>query len=299
MNGGVMDWLNYHHLQSFWFVAREGSVQRASELLHVTPASVSVQVKQLERALRVKLFKKQGRGLVLTEIGEQVAEYASEIFSSGRELLEMVKGRPAGRPQELRVGIRDVMPKLVAFRLLQPALELNEPVRLVCQEGDMSQLVADLTIHKLDVILTDTALDPIFKVQAYSHRLGESDVVIVGNKELAKKYRSGFPSSLDGAPFLLPLSSTMLRRALDQWFNELHLSPEVKGEFADSAMLKIAGRHGLGLFAIPVNIQEDVKAMYGMHEVGLVEGVKERFYAVSVERKLKHPAVVAIRSKSM
>ncbi|HBJ34191.1 MAG TPA: LysR family transcriptional regulator [Planctomycetaceae bacterium] len=293
-----MDWLNYHHLQNFWLVAREGSVQRASEILHVTPASVSVQVKQLERALKVKLFKKQGRGLVLTEIGEQVAEYASEIFGTGRELLEMIKGKPVGRPQELRVGIRDVMPKLVAFRLLQPALELDEPVRLICQEGDMSQLVADLAIHKLDVVLTDTALDPVYKVQAYSHRLGESDVVIMGTKELAKKYRPGFPDSLDGAPFLMPTNPTLLRRSLDQWFDDHLIHPVVKGEFADSAMLKIAARHGLGMFAIPTSIQDDVSEIYGMREIGLVTGVKERFYAISVERKLKHPAVVAIRSKA-
>lgn len=293
-----MDWLNYHHLQNFWLVAKEGSVQRASEVLHVTPASVSVQVKQLERALKVKLLKKQGRGLVLTEMGEQVAEYASEIFSTGRELLEMVKGRPMGRPQELRVGIRDVMPKLVAFRLLQPALELDEPVRLICQEGAMEQLVADLAVHKLDVILTDTALDPIYKVQAYSHRLGESDVIVMGTKELAKKYRRGFPGSLDGAPFLLPTTSTLLRRSLDQWFNDLDVRPDIKGEFADSAMLKIAGYRGLGLFAIPVSIQQEVSELYGVHEVGLVTGVKERFYAVSVERKVKHPAVLAIRSKA-
>ena len=199
---------------------------------------------------------------------------------------------------ELRVGIRDAMPKLVAFRLLQPALEMQEPVRLVCHEAEMPQLVADLAIHKLDVILTDTALDPLYKVQAYSHRLGETGVVIMGTKELAKKYRSGFPGSLDGAPFLLPMDTSALRRAMDQWFSDLGLSPMIKGEFADSAMLKIAGRQGLGLFAIPLSIQDDVTAIYGMHPVGTVEGIKERFYAVSVERKLKHPAIVAIRERA-
>jgi len=162
----------------------------------------------------------------------------------------------------------------------------------------MSQLVASLAIHKLDVILTDTALDPIYKVQAYSHRLGESDVVIMGTKELAKKYRPGFPASLDGAPFLLPTRSTLLRRSLDQWFDDLLIRPVVRGEFDDSAMLKIAARHGLGLFAIPVSIQDDVSEIYGMREVGMVNGIKERFYAISVERKLKHPAVIAIRSNA-
>jgi|TARA_R110000868_G_scaffold320720_3_gene581687 LysR family transcriptional activator of nhaA len=294
-----MDWLNYHHLLSFWLVAREGSVRQASEILHVTPASVSVQVKQLERSLGVRLLQKKGRGLVLTAIGKEVAEYASEIFSTGRELMEMVKGSPEGKPQVLRVGICDVMPKIVAFQLLKPALELNDSVRLVCQEGEMSELVADLAIHKLDVILTDTALDPLYKVQAYSHRLGESGIVIMGTKELAQKYRRGFPDSIDGAPFLLPMDNSVLRRAMDQWFSDFHLTPVVKGEFADSAMLKIAGRQGLGLFAIPISIQDDVMAIYGLRDVGVAEGVKERFYAVSVERKLKHPAVIAIRENAM
>ncbi len=294
-----MDWLNYHQLRNFWAVAREGSVQRASEVLHVTPASVSVQVKQLEQSLGVKLLKKQGRGLTLTKMGEQVTTYANEIFATGRELVEMVKGQPVGRPLELRVGVRDVMPKLMAFQLLQPALESENPVKLVCQEGDMSHLVADLAVHKLDLILTDTALDPLYKVQAYSHRLSESDVVIVGSKALARKYKKGFPASLDRAPFLLPTTSSVLRRVMDQWFNDLNLTPVVKGEFADSAMLKIAGRHGVGLFAIPTSILEDVTAIYDLREVGIALGIKEQSYAVTVEKKLKHPAVVEILEHAM
>lgn len=289
-----MDWLNYHHLLNFWLVVREGSVQRAGEVLHVTPASVSVQVRQLERAMGVKLLEKKGRGVVPTAIGEEVADYATKIFSTGRELMEMVKANPTDKPRELRVGIRDVMPKLVAFRLLEPALNLESPIRLVCHEGDMPQLVADLAIHKLDVILTDRALDPLYKIQAHSHRLGDSEVVIMGTKELATAYRKGFPKSLDGAPFLLPMDSSVLRRSLDKWFTDLKLTPVVKGEFADSAMLKIAGRQGLGLFAVPSSIQDDVSAIYGLQEVGIVSGVKERFYAVSVERRLEHPAVIAI-----
>ena len=232
-------------------------------------------------------------------MGEEVCEYATEIFSTGRELLEMVKARPSGRTQELRVGIRDVMPKLVAYRLLQPALDLDPSIRLVCHEAEMPDLVADLAIHKLDVILTDTALDPLYKVQAYSHRLAESEVVIMGTKELAKKYRRGFPNSLDGAPFLLPMDTSVLRRAMDQWFNDLHLTPIIKGEFADSAMLKIAGRKGLGLFAIPVSVQDDVTQIYGLREVGIAAGLREQFYAVTTERKLTHPAVVAIREHAI
>jgi LysR family transcriptional activator of nhaA len=290
-----MDWLNYHQLLNFWLVAREGSVQRASELLHVTPASVSIQVRQLERALDTKLVMKQGRGLALTEMGEQVADYAGEIFSMGRELMEMVKGRPVGRPLELRVGVRDVMSKLVAFQLLQPALELDPPVRLVCHEGDMVQLISALAIHKLDVVLSDTALDPLYKVQAYSRRLGESDVVIVGAKDLAGRYRRRFPSSLDGAPFLLPTDNSVLRRHMERWFIDLNLAPTIRGEFADSAMMKIAGRGGLGLLAIPAIIEQEVRGIYGLQRVGIAAGIQEQFFAVSVERKVKHPGVLAMR----
>lgn len=290
-----MDWLNYHHLMNFWLVAREGSVQRASDVLHVTPASVSVQVKQLEKALGVQLVTKEGRGLALTEMGEQVAEYASQIFATGQELLEMVKGQPAGRTLELRVGIRDAMPKLVAFQLIRPALESCDGLRIVCREGSMPELIADLAIHKLDVVLTDSALDPVYKIRAHSHPLGRSDVVIVAAKAQAATYRRGFPSSLDGAPFLLPTEDSILRHQLDRWFSDLNLSPLIRGEFADSAMLKIAGRNALGMFAIPSVIESDVKKIYGLSRVGVAMGIEERFFAVSVDRRIKHPGVLAIR----
>lgn len=290
-----MDWLNYHHLLNFWMVAREGSVQRASEELHVTPSSVSIQIRQLERALGVKLLKKQGRGIALTEIGEQVADYAQDIFSTGQELMGMVKGRPAARGLGLRVGIRDVMPKLVAFQLIKPALEMEQSVRLVCQEGEMARLVSDLAIHKLDVVLSDTPLDPLYKVQAYSHRLGESDVVIVGTRELAGRYRKNFPQSLHGAPFLLLNENSFIRRQMLRWFHDLNISPDVRGEFADSAMLKIAGATGMGLLAIPQIIEVEVKRLYGLHAIGMAAGVKEQFFAVSVERKIKHPGVLAMQ----
>ena len=289
-----MDWLNYHHLLNFWMVAREGSVQRASELLHVTPSSVSIQIRQLERAMGVQLFRKQGRGIVLTEMGQQVSLYAQDIFSTGRELMEMVKGQPVGRALELRVGIRDVMPKLVAYQLIRPALETDPSIKLVCHEGEMSQLVAELAIHRLDVVLSDTALDPLYKVQAFSHRLGDSDILIVGTRELVKRYYRDFPSSLDGAPFLMLHENSVMRRQLARWFNDLSIRPVIRGEFADGAMLKIAGANGLGLLAIPSVIEEEAKMLYGLHRIGLAEGVKEQFYAVSVERKVKHPGVLAM-----
>lgn len=293
-----MDWLNYHQLLNFWLVAREGSVRQASELLHVTPASVSTQVRNLELSLGAKLLRKQGRGVAVTEVGEQVAAYAADIFAKGQELQEMVRGCPAGRQLELRVGVRDIMPKFVAFRLLQPALELEQPVRLVCQEGDMEQLVSDLTIHKLDVVLSDIPLDPRYRVQAYSHRLGQSGVVFVATAALARKYRSGFPDSLKTAPVLLLTPDSAVRRQLDRWFHDLGFGPQVVGEFADSSMMKIAGSKGLGLLAIPSVVESDVKQAYGLTRVGVIEGVEEQFYAVSVERKITHPGVRAIRQKA-
>lgn len=288
-----MDWLNYHHLQYFWVVAHEGSVRRAAELLHVTPATVSLQIRELEKSLGVRLFRREGRSLVLTDTGEAVRRYAQDIFALGQELVDMVRGRPLGQPMHLRVGVKDAMPKLVAHQFLEPTLR-GETMRLVCVEGELEQLVADLSIHKLDVVLSDTPLAPTMKVKAYSHLLGESDVVLVAHRKWADRLVDGFPGTLDGAPFLLPTPDTAMRRSLDAWFAENHVRPDIRGEFQDSAMLKIAGRAGGGVFAIPAVIQSEVQAMYQVERVGLLAGLRERFYALSVERKLKHPAVVTI-----
>jgi LysR family transcriptional activator of nhaA len=290
-----MDWLNYHHLLNFWLVAREGSVQAASEVLHVTPASVSIQVGKLEKALQVKLLKKQGRGVALTEMGQQIAEYAEDIFSTGQELMEIVRGRPVGRSLLLRVGVTAVMPKMLAFELLRPALELEEPVKLICVEGEMSDLVSSLAIHKLDVVLSDSPLDPLYKFQVHSTRLGESDVVIVGSSQLARKYRKNFPQSLNGAPFLMQTPQSVLRRRMDQWFTDKQITPVIKAEFLDSAMLKIAGRRGLGLFAIASVVEDEIKKAYGISRVGVVDGVTEQYFATSAVRKITHSGVLAIR----
>jgi len=289
-----MEWLNYHHLLYFWVVSNEGSVSRAAEILHVTPATVSIQVRELENSLGVKLFRKSGRGLALTDTGEAVFQYAKDIFALGREMVDMIKGRPVGRPLLFRVGVVEVMPKLAAYKLIEPTFRLPDKMKLVCIEGSMAQLVADLGIHKLDVVLSDSPLDPNLKVRAFSHLLGESDIGFMGLPSLVEKYREGFPKSLNGAPFLLPTSNTNLRRSIDLWFMERQINPEIRGEFSDSAMMKIAGHSGTGLLLVPETIREDVSKMYGLHWLGRADGVKERYYALSVERKLKHPAVVAI-----
>lgn len=289
-----MNWLNYHHLQYFWAVSQEGSVAKASEKLHVTPATISIQLRDLEKQLGVKLFRKAGRGLALTEMGTAVQSYANDIFATGQELLDMVHGRPGEGPILFRVGIKDVMPKLIAYQLLEPTLQTAQEIRVACHEGDVSRLIADLAIHKLDVVLSDTPIDPSMKVKAYSHLLGESDVVLVGTKELAKKVRKDFPDSLNSTPILLPMKDTVLRRSLDIWFDENEIRPQIRGEFEDSAMMKIMGKAGVGVFPVTAIISEEVQAMYRVEPIATVPGVTERFYALSVERKIKHPAVLAI-----
>ncbi|MBX7106315.1 MAG: transcriptional activator NhaR [Gemmataceae bacterium] len=290
----LMNWLNYHHLHYFWVVAREGSVTKACELLHVSQPTISGQIRELEKAMKASLFAKSGRGLVLTETGQTVFRYADDIFALGRELMDLTSGRPIGHPVRLRVGVVDVMPKLVAHLLMEPALRLPEPVRVICVEGKLDRLAAELAIHNLDVILSDSQLPSTVKAKIYTHLLGECGVVVVGVPKLVEAYRAGFPKSLNGAPFLLPIEGTALRRSLDQWFHTEGIHPAIRGEFEDSALLKAFGRAGEGVFAIPSAVEKDTQLHYGVSRIGRARGLQEKFYAVSVERKLKHPAVVAI-----
>jgi len=293
-----MDWLNYHHLHYFWVVAREGSVTKACDILHLSQPTISGQIRDLERAMKVPLFTKSGRGLALTETGQAVFRYADDIFALGRELMDLVSGRPVGKPIRFRVGLVDVMPKLIAHLLLEPALRLPEPVQVVCVEGKLDRLAAELTIHNLDLVLSDAPLPPTVKAKVFTHLLGECGVSIVGVPKLVEAYISGFPKSLDGAPFLLPTEGTALRRSLDQWFEEHGIRPAIRGEFEDSALLKTFGRSGEGVFAIPATVEEDIRDHYGVRVIGTAKGLRERFYAISVERKLKHPAVVAISEQA-
>ncbi len=293
MYASAMEWLNYHHLRYFWAAAREGSVTRASEKLHISQPAVSAQIRTLEQALGEKLFARSGRSLALTEAGSVVYRYAEEIFGLGTELMETLKGRPTGRPARLAVGITNVIPKLIAYRLLEPALKLAEPVRVECREDRPERLLAELATHGLDLVLADAPAAPTVRVRAYSHLLGECGVSIFGVERLAKAHRRGFPRSLDGAPLLLPTVDSTLRRLLDQWFEAQGIRPRIVGEFEDSALLKVFGQSGAGLFAAPSAIETDVRRRYGVQAVGRV-GLRERFYAITVERRLKHPAVVAI-----
>jgi LysR family transcriptional activator of nhaA len=289
-----MEWLNYHHLLYFWVVAREGSVTKASEQLRLAQPTVSGQLKALEQALGERLFARSGRRLLLTDVGRVVFRYADEIFSLGRELQDALKDRPTGRPVRFSVGIADVVPKLVAYRLLLPALSLPEPVHVVCREDKPDRLLAELAVHALDLVLSDAPVPPTVKVKAYSHLLGETAIAFFGTEALAAAHRRGFPGSLAGAPLLLPCEGTALRRSIDQWLEQQGVRPQVVGEFEDSALLKVFGQAGKGLFPAPAAIEAEVRAQYDVRLVGRVEAVRERFYAISAERRLKHPAVVAI-----
>jgi len=278
-----MEWLNYHHLLYFWVVACHGSVTRAA-----------AELRTLENMLGEKLFARTGRRLVLTDVGRLVFRYADEIFGLGRELLETVKGRPTGQPMRLTVGIADAVPKLIAYRLLRPALAVAEPVRIICREDMPDRLLAELAVHGLDLVLSDTPIGPTTKVRAFNHLLGECGVTFFGTPALARTRRRGFPRSLGGAPVLLPTDNTALRRSLDDWFESEDVRPRVVSEFEDSALLMAFGQAGMGLFPAPSAIERQVRSQYGVVVVGRLDAVCERFYAISGERRLKHPAVVAI-----
>ena len=289
-----MAWLNYHHLLYFWTVARLGSIAKATSELHLTQPAISAQLRTLERALGEKLFMKSGRNLVLTDVGRLVFRYADEIFTIGRELQETLSGRPTGRAPRFTVGIADAMPKLLAFRLLEPALESAGPIRLVLREDKPERLLADLAIHALDLVLADAPVSPAVKVRAHSHLLGESGVTIFGAPSLARAYRRRIPTSLDGAPFLLPTDNSVLRRSLDQWFDRQGIRPLPVAEIEDSALLKEFGQRGIGLFVAPTVMETEVQRQYAVNVVARIDDIRERFYAISAERKITHAAVLAI-----
>jgi LysR family transcriptional activator of nhaA len=289
-----MDWLNYHHLQYFWTVAREGSVTAASVRLHVSQPTISTQLRKLETNIGQPLFERVGRGLVLTDVGRVVYRYADEIFSLGRELADTLRGRPAGSPLRVQVGVSDALPKLVAYRLLQPAFELAEPVAIACYEGKPADLLTRLAVHELDVVLADSPAPSQVGVRAFSHRLGECPTAVFAPERDGAKYADGFPQSLDDAPLLVPTADSQLRRALEHWLDRQDLRPRIVGEFEDTALMKVFGQAGVGLFVGPSIIEAEVQRQYGVRRVGLIDAVREQFYAISMERKMKHPAVIAI-----
>lgn len=286
--------LNYQHLLYFWSVVRTGSLTRACEELALSAPTVSAQLRTLEERLGEKLLRKSGRTLVPTDVGRMVYSYADQIFGLGRELMDALEQRPSARPLRLLVGIDDVVPKEIAYRIVQPGLQLKQPVRLACREGTLERLVADLAIHEIDVVLSDAPVTPSLNIRAYSHSLGSCNVYWMATPALAKTLRRGFPKSLDGVPILLPTDDTAIRRALDQWLERQGVRPLMLGEFEDYAMLREFARAGHGYAPVPSVLEAQFRRENGFMRIGMVRGVKAEFYAISVERKIRHPAVAAM-----
>lgn len=286
--------LNYQHLLYFWSVVRTGSLTRACEELALSAPTISAQLRTLEERLGEKLLAKSGRTLVPTDVGRLVFGYADQIFGLGQELVEALEHRPTARPLRVIVGIDDVVPKEIAYRILKSTLGLKRPVRITCREGTLERLVADLAVHEIDVVLSDAPITPSLNVRAYSHSLGGCEEIWMATPTLAKTLRRGFPKSLDGVPVLLPTDDTAIRRALDQWLDKHDVRPLMIGEFEDYALLREFAREGHGFAPVPSILEEQFRQQYGFHRIGIASGVKAEFYAISVERKIKNPAVVAM-----
>jgi len=286
--------MNYKHLHYFWVVAKHGSIARASDKLHLTPQTISGQLSLLEEHLGESLFTRVGRNLELTETGRLVLSYADEIFSLGGELEEIVRNLPAERPTVFKVGVADVVPKSIAYRLLAPALQLPESVRIVCREGSVDTLLAELALHKVDLVIADGPIPSSVNVRGFNHFLGDCGITFFATASLARTLAKTFPQNLSGVPLLLPGEMTLVRHQLIEWLDAQHIYPQIVGEFDDSALMKAFGQTGTGVFIAPTPIADEVKKQYGVVSIGKSNKVREQFYAISVERKISHPAVAAI-----
>ena len=286
--------LNLKHLRYFWAVASHGSIARAAEALYLTPQTISGQLRSLEEQAGAKLFSREGRNLVLTDTGRLVFSYADEMFRLGLELQDVLEGRTPGSALTVKVGVAMVVPKLLAYRVLRPVIEMPEQVRLVCHEAPLVDLLADLSVHKLDVVLADSPVNPALNIRAYNHVLGESGISFFTVPARADALRADFPSTLDGVPMLMPSAGTLLRRNLEGWFERRDLAPRIIAEFEDRALMKAFGESGCGVFTSPTRVEKDVCDKYGVTVIGRTNEITERFYAISAERRIKHPAVSVI-----
>ena len=286
--------LNLKHLRYFWTVANHGTIARAAEVLYLTPQTISGQLGDLERQIGGKLFQREGRKLQLTDLGRLVFSYADEMFRLGLELQDALDGGVPGASVTVRVGVAMVVPKLLAYRVLEPVLQLEEPVRLICHEAPLVELLADLSVHKLDVVLADVPINPALNIRAYNHLLGESGISFFAAPDAAGALRDDFPASLAGAPTLMPSEGSSLRRNLEGWFDRHAIKPNVVAEFEDRALMKAFGERGTGVFTTPITVERDVQEKYGVEVIGRTDEITERFYLISPERRIKHPAVTAI-----
>ncbi|MDP3505015.1 MAG: LysR family transcriptional regulator [Myxococcales bacterium] len=289
-----LDEVNFHHLLCFSVVAREGSVSKGAEALGLAQPTVSGKLRALEADLGERLFRRRGRGVELTETGHLVRRYAEDIYSLGQELMDAVHARPSSGPVRFAVGVSDSLPKVTTWKLLEPAFTGLVPLRPVVRVGKTEQLLTELSTHALDLVLADHPIAPGGTVRAFNHLLGECGVTVFAVDALAERFRRGFPRSLDGAPFVLPTTNTALRRSIDSWFDERGFRPVITAEVEDLALLQLLGAKGMGLFAAPSVVEASIRQQYGVRVVGRLELVRERFYAISIDKKLKHPAVVAL-----
>lgn len=286
--------LNYRQLHYFWVVAKTGSIVRACEQLNLTPQTISGQISLLEQTFGVDLFKRVGRQLELTEAGRVALPYAEQMFQLGDELEALLRTQPDEQQILFRVGVADVVPKSIVYRLIAPTMELSEPMRITCREDQLERLLADLAIQRLDLVISDSPMPSHLDIKGYSQKLGECGVSFFATKALAQQYGQDFPQGMQGAPLLIPGQLTVLRSRLMRWFAEQKIQPKIVGEFDDSALMKAFGKSGSGIFMAPSVIADEVMAQYDVEMIGQTDAVTESFYAISVERKVKHPGIVAI-----
>jgi LysR family transcriptional activator of nhaA len=293
-----MPWFNYSHLHYFWVVAQEGTIARAAEKLNLSQSTISEQIKTLEETLAETLFEREGRTLVLTEMGKLVFRYAEEIFSLGRELLDAVQDRPTGRPLRFSVGVTDSVPKELAAKFLEPVLAMRPEVHLICLENQPQRLLAELAIHDLDLVISDAPATG-GTIRLFNHLLADSGVTLYAPRRIARGLRRGFPGSLAGAPFLLPHRGSELRRRLDEWLTRHDLHPRIVGEFQDSALLNVFSSAGAGVFASASLVAKQLQMQFGAVALGEIEGMRESYYAIVRDRKIRHAAVGAVLSAAM
>lgn len=289
-----MQRLNYHHLHYFWLVAKEGGLAKAGKILRLSPPTLSSSIRALEEAVGHRLFTKQGRKLVLTDVGQVTYRYADEIFALGKELGDVLEQRVLPSATTFNVALVEAMPKMVVRRLLEPLLTAQPPARLVCHEGTLEDLAAGLAVHNYDLLLTDVPLPPGSGVRAYNHLLGECGMTFFARADEARKRKAGFPESLNQAPMLLPSTGSALRRDLESWFDARGLVPHVVAEFEDTALMKTFGAAGHGIFCAPTIIATDVARMYHVTPIGETDEVVGHFYAITPERRIRNPAVAAV-----
>nr|WP_320136853.1 transcriptional activator NhaR [uncultured Amphritea sp.] len=286
--------MNFKHLRYFLVVAQEGSINRASEKLHLTPQTISGQLKLLEHELGTALFKKRGRNLILTKAGQHALNYAEDIFQLGDELQQSIHNPVPHKQQRFNIGIADVLPKLITYHLLEPALKLNDASRLICEEGPLPSLLADLATQKLDLVLADRPLDASFHIRGYNHLLGECGLSFFATTAVAATYRANFPASLEGAPMLMPSAETERGMGLKRWFERYKIRPDIRVECADTALIEAFGLSGAGIFCAPTVIEQQMTRQYGVEVIGRMDDIRERFYAISLERRVSHPGVLAV-----